>query len=63
MFIGGADEHHLMPPAPHIAREQVCGQLAAHKVAQMLDPVDVGDGGGNQNPCHVSALSASARSV
>ena len=52
VFVGGADEHHLMPPAAQIARIEVGRQLAADEVAQMLHPVDVGNGRGDQMPCH-----------
>ena len=56
MLVRGADEHHLMPHRPVKAREQVCGQLTAHQIAQVLDPVDVRNGRGDQNPSHVAPL-------
>ena len=52
MFIGGADKHHLMAAPAHVACKKIGGQLAAHKIAQVLDPVDIGNGRCDQNPCH-----------
>ena len=52
VFVGGADEHHLMAAGAGIAGKQIGRQLAAHQVAQMLDPVDVRNGGSDQYPCH-----------
>jgi len=36
-----ADEHHLITAHTLVACKDICGQLAAHKIAQMLDPVDI----------------------
>ena len=52
VFVGGADEHHLMPAAPHVAGEKVGGKLGADEIAEVLDPVDVGNGGGDEDAGH-----------
>ena len=52
VFVGGADEHHLGPARALVAGEQVCGQLAADQVPQVLDAVDVGDCGGDEVAGH-----------
>ena len=52
VFVGGTDEHHFMTTGAAVTGEQVGGQLAAHQIAQMLDPVDIWNGGSDQNPCH-----------
>ncbi len=52
MLVGGADEQHLMPARPRIARIDIRRQLAAHQIAEMLDAVDVGQGGGDQDTGH-----------
>ena len=63
VFVGGADEHDLVAARAHVAGEEVGGQLAADEVAEVLDPVDVGDGGGDENPCHVRAFRPVRRGV
>ena len=40
----------------HEAGEKVGGQLAADEIAEVLDPVDVGDGGSDENSSHCSAF-------
>ena len=53
MFISGAQKHHFVAARALVARVQVCRQLRADKIAQMLDPVDVRNGGGDKNAfCH-----------
>ncbi len=56
VFVGGADEHHLVPAGALVAGEQVRRKLAAHQVAQMLDPVDVGNGRGDEDTSHGCAF-------
>lgn len=56
MLVRGADEHHLIATLTHIAREQIGGKLRAHQIAQVLDPVDIGNGRGDQYPCHAKAF-------
>ena len=56
VFVGGADEHHLMPHRAVEAGEEVGRQLGADEVPEMLDPVDVGNGRGDQDACHVCAF-------
>ena len=56
VFVGGADEHHLMPHRAVEAGEEVGRQLGADEVAEMLDPVDVGNGRGDEDACHVCAF-------
>ena len=58
VLVGGAEEQHLVPPAAHVAGVEVGGQLRAHEVAQMLDPVDVGDRRGDEDACHGGPASA-----
>jgi hypothetical protein len=52
VFVGGAQEQHLMAARTGIAGIQVGRQHAAHQIAQMLDPVDIGDRRGDQNARH-----------
>ena len=54
VFVGGAEEQNLLPPATLVARIEVRRQLAAHKVTQMFDPVNIGDGGGDEVACHIN---------
>ena len=61
VLIGRTDEHHLIADGPVEPREQVGRQLAAHKVAQMLDAVDIRNSRGDKNPCHGALLSCRAR--
>ena len=56
VFVGCADEHHLMPHRAVEAGEEVGGQLGADEVPQVLDPVDVGNGRGDEDACHVCAF-------
>ncbi len=53
VFVGGAEEHHLVPARALVAGIEIGGQLRAHQIAQMLDPVDIGDRRGDQMACHV----------
>ena len=41
-----------MPRAPQVAGVKVGRQLAADQVAKMFDPVDVGNGGGDEVSGH-----------
>ncbi len=56
VFVGGAEEQHLVPARAVVAGEKVGGQLGADEVAQMLDPVDVGDRRGDEYPGHARAF-------
>ena len=56
VLVGGAEEQHLVAPGALVAGEEIRRKLAAHEVAQMLDPVDVGDRRGDEMPCHVSPV-------
>ena len=56
MLIGRAKEKHLVATAPEVAGIKICGQLRTDKVAQMLDPVDVGDRRGDQMAGHGHGL-------
>lgn len=53
VLVGGTQEHHLVAPATIVAGIQVRGQLRAHKIAQVLDSVDVGNRRSDENPCHI----------
>ena len=49
MLVGGADEHDLVTACAHVAGVEIGGKLAAHQIAQMLDPVNVRNGGGDED--------------
>ena len=52
-------KQHLVAARAHVAGIDVGRQLAAHQVAEVLDPVDIGQRGGDQDAGH-AAPSASA---
>ena len=56
VFVGGAEEQNLMAATAQVAGIKIGGQLAAHEVSQVLDPVDIGNGGGDEVTCHGSTL-------
>ena len=49
MLVGGADEQHLVTAGARVAGVDVGRKLRSHQIAQMLDAVDVGQGGGDQD--------------
>ena len=61
VFVRGAEKQHLVTPRTLVAGIEIGGQLAADEVAQMLDPVDVGNGGGDEMSSHASASGRSRR--
>ena len=58
VFVGGAEKEHLVPAAPQVAGIEVGGKLGAYEIAEVLDPVDVGDGGGDEVAGHRRAFRA-----
>ena len=56
VFVGGAEKQHLVAAAALIASVEIGRKLAADQVAEMLDPVDVGNGRGDQVTGHGCAL-------
>jgi hypothetical protein len=56
VLVGGAQEQDLVAAAAQVAGVKVGGELGADEVAQMLDAVDVGDGGGDEVAGHGSTL-------
>ncbi len=52
VFVGGADEHHLIAARAHVAGIKIGRKLGTDEVPQMLDPVDIGNRGGDENPGH-----------
>ena len=44
VLICGAEKQDVIAPRPVVAREQIRRQLAAHKVAEVFDPIDIGNG-------------------
>ena len=52
MLVGGADRQRVIPARPAEPREDVGGQQRAHQIAQMLDPGNIRQGGGDQNAFH-----------
>ena len=63
VLVGGAQEQHLVAPRAPVARVKVGRKLRAHEVAQVLDPVDVGDRGGDQRAGHAGLRSGTRRGV
>ena len=43
VLICGAEKQDLIAPCPVVAGKKICRQLAAHKVAEVFDPVDIGN--------------------
>ena len=56
VLVGGADEQDLVAAGPAEPGIGVRRQLRADQVAQMLDAVDVGQGRGDENARHRSAI-------
>ncbi len=52
VLVGGADEHDLVAAAAHVAGIEIRRKLASDQIAQMLDPVDVGDRRSDEYPRH-----------
>ena len=52
VLVGGADEEHFVPGGSAIARIDIRREHRAGKVAEMLDAVDVGQGGCDEDTCH-----------
>ena len=52
MFVRGAQKQHLVAAGPVVAGKEIGGQLGADEIAQVLDPVDIGDRGCDQVSCH-----------
>jgi hypothetical protein len=52
VFICGTQEHHFIPPATLITCVKIRWQLRADQVAEVFDPVDVGDRRSDKNPSH-----------
>jgi hypothetical protein len=63
MLVGGTQKQHLVTARPAIARKEIRRKLAAHQIAEVLDPVDVRDRRGNQMPCHRACPPLSASSL
>ncbi len=56
VLVGGTDKHHLVAARPHVTGVEIGGQLRAHEIAEMLDAVDIGKRGGDEDAGHVSSL-------
>ena len=52
VFVGRAEKEHFVAAAALVARENIGGQLGAHEIAEVFDPVDIGNGRGDEVPCH-----------
>ena len=52
VLVGGADQQDLVAAGAQVAGVDVGGELAADQVAEVLDPVDVGERGGDQDAGH-----------
>ena len=61
VLVGGADQQHLVAAGAHVAGIDVRRELAAHEVAEVLDPVDVGQRGGDQDAGHSASGAAGVR--
>ena len=59
MLIRGANEHHLMAAATRISGIEICGQLTAHQIAEMLNSVDIRNSRSYQNTSHSAPLCVS----
>ena len=57
MLVGGTQEKHLVAPGAHVAGVKIGGQLAAHKVAEMLDPINIRDRGSDEMSSHAARFS------
>ena len=56
VLVGGAQEQHLVAARTLIAGIKVGGQLAADQVSEVFDPVDIGNGRGDQVTLHNGGL-------
>ena len=56
VFVCGAEEEHLMATLAQVAGVEIGGELGADEIAQMFDPVDVGDCRGDEVTCHLGSL-------
>ena len=52
VFVGGTDQQHLVAPRAHVAGVDVGRKLAADQCAQVLDAVDVRQGGSDEVARH-----------
>jgi len=57
VLVRGADEQDLLALRPEEAGEDVGGKQGARQVPQVLHPVDVGEGAGNQVTAHAGPTS------
>ena len=55
MLIGGTEKQHLMAARTLETGVKIRRQLAAHKIAEVLDPVDIRDRGGDEMPSHAES--------
>jgi len=56
VFVGGAEKQNLVPAPPQVAGVEIGGQLAAHEISKVLDPVDIGNGRGDEVAGHTGIL-------
>ena len=56
VFVGGAQEQNLIAARTVVAGIKVRWKLASNEIAEVLDPVDVGDGTGDENAGHWASL-------
>jgi hypothetical protein len=52
MFVGGADIEHLMPTRPLKPRIDIGRQHRPRQVPKVLDPIDIGQSGSDQDTAH-----------
>ena len=52
VLIGGAKEQDFVTAGAQVAGIEISWQLAAHQIAEVLDPVDIGNGGSDEVTCH-----------
>ena len=55
VLVGGADVEHLVAARPAVAGVDVGRELAADQISEVLDPVDVGQRGGDQDAGHAGS--------
>ena len=63
VLVGGADEHHLMAPRALVAGVEIGRKLGADEVTEVLDTVDVGQRGGDENAGHGMSFGSSRRDL
>ena len=56
VLVGAADEQHLVPDLAAETRMHIGGQKRAGEIAEVLDPVDVGQRAGDQNLAHDTSV-------